>query len=45
MVVIAKQTKNGTRFPARPTGKKVDVKAFSREVSAKFPKTIAKLAE
>lgn len=45
MTASTKQDKKARRLTARPTGKKVDAKALSREISEKFPKTIAKLAQ
>ena len=33
------------KHPARPTGKKVDVKAFHAEMQRRYPKILAKLAE
>ena len=33
------------KHPARPAGKKVDVKAFHAEMQRRYPKILAKLAE
>ncbi|EJN04472.1 hypothetical protein PMI41_02113 [Phyllobacterium sp. YR531] len=38
-------TGNDTRFQARPTSKKTDYAAFTKDVIKRFPKVIAELAK
>lgn len=46
MSALRKPTnETGVKHPARPTGQKIDVAAFHAEISRRFPKILAKLAE